>query len=378
MARSVQRLFPCWSFVFVAVITLTGGRLIRYKQTDSHTPSRTHHGNIQPHFSAQVTQEQSERLRPVRVRCHPDSLEVVVQADMFDTGLLVEGAHLRLGSQPVGEGSPCGAVPSGDTEFTLQAHLMDCGSELSSTVEKIIYSNVLVYSPEPSPEGVLRLEAATIPVECHYDKVSAVDGLSLQPAWVHFVSKTTADSQIDFHLRLMTDDWRFERGSYSYFLGDPIHFEASVVMAHHMPLRVYVDHCVATATPDTEATTRYDFIEYSGCLADAFLTNSSSRFLSRVEEHTLRFQLEAFRFHQEPDHQQVYIMCYLKAVPVTSPVSAQNRACSYIDKRWRSVDGHDQACRSCDKSHRFEEPRPTEQPKTTSKAKSWSAGTSGV
>lgn len=116
-----------------------------------------------------------------------------------------------------------------------------------------------------------------------------------------------------------------------------------------MPLRVYVDHCVATATPDAEAPLRYDFIEHFGwapqaklkmapiwnnkmkivivkmimfffflvisfptfvflccpnrCLADAYLTNSTSRFLPRVEEHKLRFQLDAFRFYQEPGNQ---------------------------------------------------------------------------
>ncbi|KAF1383884.1 hypothetical protein PFLUV_G00136470 [Perca fluviatilis] len=42
---------------------------------------------------------------------------------------------------------------------------------------------------------------------------------------------------------------------------------------------------------------------YEKCLADAYLTNSNSRFLPRIEEHKLRFQLEAFRFYQEPGNQ---------------------------------------------------------------------------
>lgn len=60
------------------------------------------------------------------------------------------------------------------------------------------------------------------------------------------------------------DDWQHQRGSYSYFLGDPVHVEVSVATGHHTPLRVYVDRCVATATPDAEATLRYDFIEHHG------------------------------------------------------------------------------------------------------------------
>ncbi|XP_062260345.1 zona pellucida sperm-binding protein 3-like [Platichthys flesus] len=301
------------------------------------------------------------RPRPVVLRCHPDSMEVVVQADLFDTGLQVDGRHLRLGSEPAAEYSACSAAPSGKAEFTIWAHLMDCGTKLSSTKEKIIYSTILVYSPETPPDGLHRLDGATIPVECHYEKRYALDGISLQPTWIPLVSTTSAEDHIAFNLRIMTEDWQFERASYSYFLGDPIHFEVSAIPGNHVPLRVYVDQCVATATLDAEAKIKYGFVERYGCLTDAYLTNSSSHFLPRAKEHQLRFQLDAFKFYQEPRN-QVYITCYVKAVPVTSTVSAQNRACSLIENRWRSVDGNDQECRSCDISHRIEEPPLTEAP----------------
>ncbi|XP_028449659.1 zona pellucida sperm-binding protein 3-like [Perca flavescens] len=132
---------------------------------------------------------------------------------------------------------------------------------------------------------------------------NAVDGISLHPTWVPSVSRVSAEDHIDFNLLLMTENWQFARGSYSYFLGDPIHFQVSAIIGNHMPLKVYVDHCVATANPHAETTLRHDFIENHGCLADAYLTNSNSRFLPRIEEHKLRFQLEAFRFYQEPSNQ---------------------------------------------------------------------------
>lgn len=121
-----------------------------------------------------------------------------------------------------------------------------------------------------------------------------MDGISLHPTWVPLVSRASAEDQIDFNLQLMTgikgihtapfsplmhlqnflnvwtshliftDDWRFQRGSHSYFLGDPIHLEVSAIIGNHVPLRVYVDHCVATATPDAEATLRYDLIQHYG------------------------------------------------------------------------------------------------------------------
>ncbi|CAB1454580.1 unnamed protein product [Pleuronectes platessa] len=342
--------------VLLSVCTLTQSQLVQ-NTSPTWTPSYTQ----QQQQQQQQSPELGARPRPVVLRCHPDSMEVVVQADLFDTGLQVDGRHLRLGSDPAAEYSACSAAPSGEAEFTIWAHLMDCGTKLSSTKEKIIYSTILVYSPETPPDGLHRLDGATIPVECHYEKRYALDGISLQPTWIPQVSTTSAEDQIAFNLRIMTDDWQFERASYSYFLGDPIHFEVSAIPGNHVPLLVYVDQCVATATPDAEAKIKYGFVERDGCLTDAYLTNSSSHFLRRAKEHQLRFQLDAFKFYQEPRN-QVYIACYVKAVPVTSTVSSQNRACSLIENRWRSVDGNDQECRSCDISHRIKEPPLTEAP----------------
>ncbi|XP_041805693.1 zona pellucida sperm-binding protein 3-like [Chelmon rostratus] len=369
MDPDLRRASFCFIIVLISLHTLAESRLVYGRgsgATNPHIPGRTPLAAVKQGHSPEL----GARTRPVVVNCHPDSMEVVVQADMFDRGLQVDGKHLRLGSDSPTEGGACGAVPSGEAEYTIRAHLLDCGTKLSSTEEKIIYSNVLVYTPEPSSDGLLRLDGATIPVECHYEKRYAVDGISLHPTWVPLVSRASAEDQIDFNLQLMTDDWRFQRGSHSYFLGDPIHLEVSAIIGNHVPLRVYVDHCVATATPDAEATLRYDLIQHYGCLADAYLTNSSSHFLPRVEEHKLRFQLDAFRFYQAPSS-QVYITCYVKAVPVMLTVSAQNRACSLIKNRWRSVDGNDQACRSCDISHGVEEPLSAGPPQTIISTEAW-------
>ncbi|XP_061694586.1 zona pellucida sperm-binding protein 3-like isoform X2 [Syngnathoides biaculeatus] len=275
-------------------------------------------------------------------------MEIVVQADLFDTGFLVDPEHLRLGSEPASGSGSCRAGQYGDDwTVTIWANLQDCGTRLSSTHDKIIYSNVLVYSPEPSSEGLFRLDGATIPVECHFDKRYSVASMSLGPAWVPSVLVASAENRIDFKLRLMTDDWLFERGSHAYFVGDPMHFEVSAVIRKHKPLRVFVDRCVATAGPDPDAALRYDFIERNGCLYDAFLTNSSSHFLSRVEGHKLQFLLEAFRFYQQ-HNTQVYITCWLRAVPDSLGVTSQSRACSFINNRWWSADGEHETCRTCD------------------------------
>uniref|UniRef100_A0A8C6WSI2 Zona pellucida sperm-binding protein 3 n=1 Tax=Neogobius melanostomus TaxID=47308 RepID=A0A8C6WSI2_9GOBI len=259
---------------------------------------------------------------------------------------MVDGRHLRLGVEQRRDPSACRAVPSGPTQFTVQAQLTDCGTvKLPPTEEKIIYSNVVIYSPEPSQDGLLRLGGATIPVECHYDKFYSVNTLSMLPTWASFVLRTTAESRIDFSLRLMTGDWKLERESHVYYVGDPIHFEGSCILGNHKPLRVFVDHCVATATPDPDAALRYDFIDH-GCLADAYLTNSSARFLSRTEDHKIRFQLDAFTFYQE-NANQLYITCRLTAVLSMVNVESRHRVCSLIDNRWCSADGDDEDCTSC-------------------------------
>lgn len=58
-----------------------------------------------------------------------------------------------------------------------------------------------------------------------------------------------------------TDDWKNERPSNQYFLGDEINFEVSVMQYHHVQLRVYVDKCVATLSADASSSPRYAFIE---------------------------------------------------------------------------------------------------------------------
>uniref|UniRef100_A0A3B4AN22 Zona pellucida sperm-binding protein 3 n=1 Tax=Periophthalmus magnuspinnatus TaxID=409849 RepID=A0A3B4AN22_9GOBI len=307
--------------------------------------------------------------RAVVVRCHPDSLEVIIQADMFNTGLVVEASHLRLGLEEQMNPNVCKAAPSGPSEFTIRAHLMDCGTVKHPPSEKIVYSNVLVYAPKPSPEGLLRLEEATIPIECHYNKFHSVNSLSVFPTWTPFVLRTTIESQMDFSLRLMTGDWQFERDSHAYYVGDPIYFEASSISGNHKPLRVFVDHCVATVTPDAEAALRYDLIDHHGCFVDAYLTNSTARFLSRAEDNRIQFQLDAFKFYQE-NTKQIYITCHLTAVPTS--VKSKHKACSLIANRyfhcskWRSADGNDEDCRTCGVPYPIKETSTTASPTVVS------------
>ncbi|XP_052440522.1 zona pellucida sperm-binding protein 3 [Carassius gibelio] len=125
----------------------------------------------------------------------------------------------------------------------------------------------------------------------------------------------------------MTDDWSYERPSNSYFLGDVINVEASVKVYNHVPLRVFVDRCMATQVPDVNALPRYLFIENHGCLVDAKVTASSSRFVPRSQEDKIRFQLEAFMF-QGGSSPSIYMTCVLKATLASAPSDALHKSCS--------------------------------------------------
>ncbi|KAG1927343.1 zona pellucida sperm-binding protein 3-like [Pimephales promelas] len=106
---------------------------------------------------------------------------------------------------------------------------------------------------------------------------------------------------------IVKDDWSYQRPSYSYFLGGVINIKASVKQFNLVPLRVFLDSCVATQVPD--------------CFVDAKTTASSSRFMPRSQVDKIQFQLEAFMF-QESNRPSIFITCLLKASrnPVPLPM----------------------------------------------------------
>lgn len=214
----------------------------------------------------------------------------------------------------------------------------------------LIYTFTLVYEPKPlANTSTLKTSAAMVDIECHYLRNHDVSSNALKPTWIPYTSNMVAEELLYFSLRLMTADWQFERPSNHYYLGDIINMEASVMPYHHVPLRVFVDRCVATLAPDVHTVPRYSFIEDHGCLVDAKLTGSSSQFLSRSQDDKIQFQLESFRFQPQNDSQQLYITCHLKATAASSPIDAENKACSFTDG-WKAAGGDDQVCGCCDSS----------------------------
>ncbi|XP_030591665.1 zona pellucida sperm-binding protein 3-like isoform X2 [Archocentrus centrarchus] len=304
-------------------------------------------------FTHDAHQQQKERehVNTIGVICHPDSLEVVIKADMFAVGTPVNSDELRLG---VEDSDYCRAAAFSEDEYRISVGLADCGTKHWMTEDSLVYTNLLIYSPVASPNGVVRMEEAVVPIECHYKRKYSLSSAPLQPTWIPFTFTQTGLENLKFSLKLMTDDWQHERGVNVFYLGEPISIEASVGVGHHMGLRVFMSSCVATLHPDTYSEPRYTFIE-NGCLVDSQLPGSRAFFLPRRQDDKLQLVIDAFRFHND-DKAELYITCHLTAVPVNDAESP-NKACTFINGRWRSADGNDYLCGYCQGNNEVVQPR---------------------
>ncbi|XP_072544155.1 zona pellucida sperm-binding protein 3-like [Salminus brasiliensis] len=290
-------------------------------------------------------------LHTVAVKCGKASMEVHVKADLFGTGVHVHASELAVFSAGSDEHS-CRAREAGEAEYVIEVPFDKCGTGFQMNGDGMIYSNLLLYSPTPPPRGIMRLGPVTIPIQCWFSRKYRVSSAAVVPTWSPLISTVSQQSELDLGIKLMTRDWSSELLHGVYQLGEVINVEASVGMGARMPLRVYVDTCVATQLPDVTTSPRYAFIENNGCMIDGLVTSSTaSYFLPRLQNDRLQFQLEAFRFQNSPSNDSVILItCILKAVLIGQGYPAA-RACSYMDGRWRSADDSDQVCLSCSHGH---------------------------
>ncbi|TWW64175.1 zona pellucida sperm-binding protein 3-like [Takifugu flavidus] len=279
----------------------------------------------------------------VAAHCGEGEVAVEVNQNLFGNGQLIYPSDLTLGG--------CVAQSTTDHILLFQTELHGCNSMLNMTEDALIYSFSLEYLPTPIGNTfILKTNPAEVVIECHYQRRHYVSSNALRPAWVLFAAMMEAEQQPQFSLRLMTEDWQSPRPSNVFFLSDVIHFEA-VLLGYHVPLRIYVDSCVATVTPDPDSQPRYPFIDNFGCLRDSRLTGAKSFFLQRSQEDKIQFQLETFRFHQDHNN-SVHITCQLKATSVSGPIDSQHKSCSFLTEanRWVASDGDNMVCRCCETS----------------------------
>ncbi|CAM4503805.1 unnamed protein product [Leuciscus chuanchicus] len=290
--------------------------------------------------------KEPEPANSVEVHCGEVSVKVEVQQDFLGNNQFINPPDLTLG------GCPSVGFDEYARIVAFESALHECGSTLTMTEDSLVYSFVLVYSPSPLPNTpIVKTNEARVAIHCVYPRKHNVSSNSLHPTWIPYAATRAGEEYLHFSLKIMSDDWRNERPSNAYFLGDFINLEASVVRANHVPLRVFVESCAATLSPSGEANSVYTFIENSGCMLDAKLTNSRSRFMPRIQDDKLQFQIEAFRFKQD-SRGLIYITCHLKATTTSSPIDMTYKACSFVHETnsWTAANGDDQVCGCCDTS----------------------------
>nr|XP_056722021.1 zona pellucida sperm-binding protein 3-like [Euleptes europaea] len=283
---------------------------------------------------------------PVSAQCGEAQVVVAVMRDLFGTGRLVQAADLSLGSS----GCKHTALDAAEDTVVFEADLHECGSTLRMTPESLVYSITLYYKPTLASNAVvIRTSPAEIPIECHYPRKSNVSSKAIKPTWIPFSSTLSAEQKLSFTLRLMNDDWSSERLSSGYQLGDVMNIQANVNGENHVALRLFVDSCVATLSPERDSSPRYAIIDYNGCLVDG-RSEASSTFLSpRVTEDSLRFTVDVFRFTGDP-RGLFYLTCHLKVTAVDQGPDPVKKACSFSEasNTWIPVEGTRDICSCCE------------------------------
>uniref|UniRef100_A0A8C5M125 Zona pellucida sperm-binding protein 3 n=1 Tax=Leptobrachium leishanense TaxID=445787 RepID=A0A8C5M125_9ANUR len=293
----------------------------------------------------QSRQLQTSGQHPIGVQCMEDTMVVTVKTDFYRNGKLVKASDLSLG--------PRQCRPSSQTTTTVifQQKLQDCGNTLQMTPDWLIYSTSLTYNPTPARNSpVIRTNPAVVLIQCLYFRHQNVSSKAIKPTWSPFSSTISSEERLSLSLRLMHDDWSSPRSSLVFQLGDIFNIEASVDVGNHVPMKVFVDSCVATLSPDPTSSPRYDIIAQYGCLLDGTREDSSSAFKApRPASNRLQFTVDAFRFSAS-ENSLIYITCNLRATAEDQVPSTTNKACSFSKSTsgWTVVEGTSNICSCCD------------------------------
>ncbi|KGL89979.1 Zona pellucida sperm-binding protein 3, partial [Charadrius vociferus] len=286
-------------------------------------------------------------LHPVTVQCQEAQVVVTVHRDLFGTGRLAKAAELTLGPAAC----PPAVWGAAETTVTFIAGLHECGSTLQVTPDALVYSTSLNYNPVLAGNPVIvRTSPAVVPIQCHYPRRDNVSSNGVKPTWVPFHSTLSSEEKLPFSLRLMNDNWSAERVSTIFQLGEVLHFQAGVNTENHAPLRLFVDNCVATPTPERSSSPQYAFIDFSGCLVDGQLDDATSTFISpRPRQDVLQFAVDAFKFAGDSSN-LIYITCHLKVSPADQAPDPLNKACSFnkVSNLWTPVEGTRDICSCCE------------------------------
>ncbi|XP_054445237.1 zona pellucida sperm-binding protein 3 [Pteronotus mesoamericanus] len=288
-----------------------------------------------------------EGASPVVVKCLESQLVVTVSKDFFGTGKLIRPADLTLG--PEG----CKPLVSMDTDVVVrfEVGLHECGNSLQVTKDSLVYSTFLLHSPRPVGNlSILRTNRAEVPIKCQFPRQGNVSSQAILPTWVPFRTTVFSEEKLVFSLYLMEGNWSSKKRSPTFQLGDIAHLQAEVHTGSHVPLRLFVDHCVATPTPNRNASPYHTIVDFHGCLVDGLFEASSAFKAPRPGPETLQFTVDVFHFAND-SRNMIYITCHLKVTLADKVPDQLNKACSFSksSNSWLPVEGTADICQCCNK-----------------------------
>ncbi|XP_067161467.1 zona pellucida sperm-binding protein 3-like [Apteryx mantelli] len=339
------------SSLALALLCWAVGEVASYTPWDfSWSEPVSHRSRADPYAWSWMDEAQSRAVsgrHPVMVQCQEAQMVVTVHRDLFGTGRLINVADLTLGPAACKHSS----LNTAQNTVTFAAGLHECGSIVQVTPDSLIYRTLINYDPSPASNPVIiRTNPAVIPIECIYPRRENVSSNAIKPTWAPFSSTLSAEERLVFSLRLMNEDWSAERPFTGFQLGDILNIQAEVSTENHVPLRLFVDNCVAALSPDSDSSPHYSIIDFNGCLVDGRSDDTSSAFITpRSREDMLRFRIDVFRFAGDTRN-LIYITCHLKVTPADQAPDPLHKACSFNKARniWAPVEGTRDICSCCE------------------------------
>ncbi|XP_075067004.1 zona pellucida sperm-binding protein 3-like [Mixophyes fleayi] len=272
--------------------------------------------------------------RTVFYACNNTFVSVSVKSDPFGVGMKLDPGSLTLGKCPVSSTSALSGF------FVFEYHLYDCGfSKMFGNIVK--YFVDLVY--QPTNIGANQFSQ---PFTKH---IGCVLNRSMTPTSIEttVVVPVYAKGLLNFFAKLMNDDFSDTTPTKDFSLGSLISLELSVDSTNHMPLRIFVDECIVTPTPDiSNSGPIYSLITNHGCFVDGKV--AASKFVEHFPLDTIRLTFPAMKFVEDSD--EIYLHFKI-VVWDTNTVTELRKACSYFSdtNRWQLL-GNSQSnvCNCCD------------------------------
>ncbi|TRY82105.1 hypothetical protein DNTS_013298, partial [Danionella cerebrum] len=192
----------------------------------------------------------------VHVLCRLTKMIVIVDKIALGTAPY----ELKLGT--------CGISKSTGLYHLFVYNMNQCNSKMKLVNNRVMYSNILFYSPEMDTTPIRRTMPFSTPVECHFDRYHYSYKVGYVP---HIINQRRIKLLRTVEKVMLTprdEQWRRLLPSEGYIIGHPMFFQAD---GPHLAEgeRLWVDYCFVTVNSSHLSLPRFTVIENHGCMVDS-------------------------------------------------------------------------------------------------------------